>query len=66
MGHHPVGVRVEVRACLIVVRRCGDRSVGVSLALSSLGFPWSVLDLPAGEGFADPASDHSTCPVSYM
>lgn len=66
MGHHPVRVRVEVRACLMVVRRCKDKSVGVSPMLSSLGFPWSVLDLPPGEGFADPASDHSTCPMSYI
>ena len=37
VGHHPVRVRVEVRACPMVVRRCEDKSVGDSLALSSLG-----------------------------
>jgi hypothetical protein len=66
VGHHPVRVRVEVRACPMVVRRCENKSVGESLTLSSLGFPWLVLDLPTGEGFADPASDHSTCPGAYM
>lgn len=59
VGHHPRGVRMEVG-------RCEDKSVGVSLTLSSLAFPWSVLDLPTGEEFVDPAPDHSTCPVSYM
>lgn len=48
-----MGVRVGIRACLVVVR-CEDKSAGVSLTPSSLGFPWSVLDPPIGEEFADP------------
>lgn len=49
-----MGVREGVRACLVVVRRCEDKSAGVSLTPSFLGFPWSVLDPSIGEGFADP------------
>lgn len=58
--------KVEVRACPMVVRRGEDKSVGVSLMLSSLGFSWSVLGLPTGEGLDDLASGHSVCSVLYM